>query len=37
MQLFSVVFQDFALFDYKIAENVAANEEYDAEKNREMP
>ena len=32
MQLFSVVFQDFALFDYKIAENVAANEEYDAEK-----
>lgn len=32
MQLFSVVFQDFALFDYSIAENVAAGSRYDAEK-----
>lgn len=32
MRLFSVVFQDFALFDYSIAENVAAGESYDSEK-----
>lgn len=30
MQLFSVVFQQFSLFEYSIAENVAAGEEYDA-------
>ncbi len=30
MRLFSVVFQDFSLFDYSIAENVAAGEEYDS-------
>lgn len=32
MRLFSVVFQDFSLFDYSIAENVAAGENYDPEK-----
>lgn len=32
MKLFSVVFQDFALFDYSIAENVAAGENYDSDK-----
>lgn len=32
MRLFSVVFQDFVLFDYSIAENVAASEQYDAGK-----
>lgn len=32
MQLFSVVFQDFALFDYSIAENVATGEKYDSER-----
>lgn len=35
MQLFSVVFQDFTIFGYTVAENVAANEEYDAEKVKE--
>lgn len=28
MKLFSIVFQDFALFDFSIAKNVAAEEEY---------
>lgn len=32
MRLFSVVFQDFSLFDYSIAENVATGEQYDAGK-----
>lgn len=32
MRLFSVVFQDFTLFDYSIAENVAVGESYDSEK-----
>ena len=32
MRLFSVVFQDFTLFDYSIAENVAVGENYDSEK-----
>lgn len=32
MNLFSVVFQDFSLFDYSIAENVAAGGKYDAGK-----
>lgn len=32
MGLFSVVFQDFTLFDYSIAENVAVGESYDSEK-----
>ena len=32
MRLFSVVFQDFTLFDYSIAENVATGENYDSEK-----
>lgn len=35
MQLFSVVFQDFALFDYSIAENVATGEGYDSDKIKE--
>lgn len=35
MRLFSVVFQDFTLFDYSIAENVAADGRYDAEKVRD--
>ncbi len=35
MNLFSVVFQDFSLFDYSIAENVAAGGKYDAGKVRE--
>lgn len=35
MRLFSVVFQDFALFDYSIAENVAAGARYDAQKVRD--
>ncbi len=35
MQLFSVVFQDFTLFDYSIAENVATGEEYDSDKIKE--
>lgn len=35
MRLFSVVFQDFSLFDYSIAENVATGEQYDAEKVRD--
>lgn len=32
MRLFSVVFQDFTLFDYSIAENVAVGGSYDSEK-----
>lgn len=32
MQLFSIVFQDFSLFSFPIAKNVAASEEYDADK-----
>lgn len=32
MRLFSVVFQDFTLFDYSIAENVAVGENYEIEK-----
>ena len=35
MQLFSVVFQDFSLFDYSIAENVAAGRQYDGRKVRD--
>ena len=35
MQLFSIVFQDFSLFAFPIAKNVAASEEYDADKVRE--
>lgn len=35
MSLFSVVFQDFALFGYSIAENVAAGRRYDAGKVRD--
>ncbi len=35
MRIFSVVFQDFTLFDYSIAENVATGEDYDSEKVRE--
>ncbi len=35
MRLFSVVFQDFSLFDYSIAENVAAGGQYDAGKVRD--
>ncbi len=35
MRLFSVVFQDFSLYDYSIAENVATGEQYDAEKVRD--
>ncbi len=32
IRLFSVVFQDFSLFSFSIAENVAANTEYDSER-----
>ncbi len=32
MQLFSVVFQDFSVFDFSIAENVATSSEYEPEK-----
>ncbi len=32
MQLFSVVFQKFSLFDYSIAENVASGEDYDVDR-----
>ena len=32
MKLFSVVFQDFKLFAFPLAENVAANRTYDAER-----
>lgn len=35
MQLFSVVFQDFSLFDYSIVENVATGESYDSERVKE--
>lgn len=35
LRLFSVVFQKFSLFDYSIAENVAAGAQYDAEKVRD--
>ncbi|MCI8308301.1 MAG: ABC transporter ATP-binding protein [Lachnospiraceae bacterium] len=35
MQLFSVVFQKFSLFDYSIAENVASGEDFDAGKVKE--
>ncbi len=34
IRIFSVVFQDFTLFDYSIAENVATGEDYDSEKIR---
>ncbi len=33
-KLFSIIFQDFSLFSFSIAQNVAASEEYDAEKVR---
>lgn len=32
MKLFSIVFQDFSLFSFSIAKNVAASEEYDADR-----
>lgn len=32
MQLFSIVFQDFSLFDFSIAENVAISDNYDKER-----
>lgn len=35
MQLFSVVFQDFKLFSFSIAENVAASKDYDEERVRD--
>lgn len=35
IQLFSVVFQDFSIFSFSIAENVAASREYDDEKVRD--
>ncbi len=35
MQIFSVVFQDFKLFSFSIAENVAASKEYDEERVRD--
>lgn len=35
MKLFSIVFQDFSLFSFPIAKNVAASEEYDADRVRE--
>ncbi len=35
MRLFSVVFQDFSLFDYSIAENVAADGGFDAQRVRD--
>lgn len=35
IQLFSVVFQDFKLFSFSIAENVAVSKEFDEEKVRE--
>lgn len=35
IQLFSVVFQDFSIFSFSIAENVAASREFDEEKVRD--
>lgn len=35
MQLFSIVFQDFSLFDFSIAENVAVSDNYDKERIKE--
>lgn len=35
MQLFSVVFQDFSMFDFSIAENVATASEYDEDRIRD--
>lgn len=35
IQLFSVVFQDFSIFSFSIAENVAASREYDEERVRD--
>lgn len=35
MKLFSVVFQDFSMFDFSIAENVATASEYDADRIRD--
>ncbi|MCM1244627.1 MAG: ABC transporter ATP-binding protein/permease [Roseburia sp.] len=35
MKLFSIVFQDFSMFDFSIAENVATSSEYDEEQIRD--
>lgn len=35
MKLFSVVFQDFSMFDFSVAENVAVSSEYDEDRVRE--
>lgn len=35
MQLFSVVFQDFSMFDFSVAENVATASEYDEDRIRD--
>lgn len=35
MRLFSIVFQDFSMFDFSVAENVATASEYDADRIRD--
>ena len=35
MELFSVVFQDFSMFDFSVAENVAVSSEYDEDRVRD--